>query len=246
MRVSGINKSFPGVKALDNVNFAVRKGTVHALCGENGAGKSTLMKIINGIYKADSGQIFLDEKPVTIKDPIQARDYGIAMIAQELNYVPEMSIEENLFLGRLPVTKFGNVDWKRVRRETIEFLRQENLPYKPDQKLKTLTVSDIQMLEIIKAISNNAQIVIMDEPTKGVDVGAKAEIYAIMGDLAKKGYAIILISSEMPEILGMADRIIVMCNGRKTGELDRNEATQERILELAMEKSQNAGEGAAK
>ena len=94
--------------------------------------------------------------------------------------------------------------------------------------------------------SQEMKVVIMDEPTKGVDVGAKAEIYAIMGDLAKKGYAIILISSEMPEILGMADRIIVMCNGRKTGELDRNEATQERILELAMEKSQNAGEGAAK
>ena len=92
MRVSGINKSFPGVKALDNVNFAVRKGTVHALCGENGAGKSTLMKIINGIYKADSAQIFIDEEAVEIKNPIQAKERGIAMIAQELNYVPEMSI----------------------------------------------------------------------------------------------------------------------------------------------------------
>ena len=168
MRVSGINKSFPGVKALDNVNFAVRKGTVHALCGENGAGKSTLMKIINGIYKADSGQIFLDEQPVDIKNPIQAKEHGIAMIAQELNYVPEMSIEENLFLGRLPVNKLGKVDWKTVRRETIKFLEQENLPYSPTQKLKTLTVSDIQMLEIIKAISYNAEIVIMDEPTSAI------------------------------------------------------------------------------
>ena len=113
-----------------------------------------------------------------------------------------------------------------------------------DLAKKLLEEVDTKAVDIFQPASSLS--VIMDEPTKGVDVGAKAEIYAIMGDLAKKGYAIILISSEMPEILGMADRIIVMCNGRKTGELDRNEATQERILELAMEKSQNAGEGAAK
>ena len=103
MRVSGIEKSFPGVKALSDIDFAIRKGTVHALCGENGAGKSTLMKIIMGLYQPDKGQIFLDGKPVEIKNPIQARELGISMIAQELNYVPELSVEENLFLGRLPV-----------------------------------------------------------------------------------------------------------------------------------------------
>ena len=113
LRVSGIEKSFPGVKALSNINFAVRKGTVHALCGENGAGKSTLMKVLTGIYKADKGQIYIDEKPVEIKNPIQAREYGISMIAQELNYVSELSVEENLFMGRLPVNRFGKVDWKR-------------------------------------------------------------------------------------------------------------------------------------
>ena len=100
MRVEGIEKSFPGVKALTNINFAVRAGTVHALCGENGAGKSTLMKIIMGLYKADKGQIYIDEKPVEIKNPIEASKLGISMIAQELNYVPELTIEENLFLGR--------------------------------------------------------------------------------------------------------------------------------------------------
>ena len=139
IQLTGISKSFPGVKALDNVNFAVRKGTVHCLCGENGAGKSTLMKIINGLYKPDTGQILIDGKTAEIRDPIQAREYGIAMIAQELNYVPEMSVEENVFLGRLPVNKFGKIDWKSVRAETIRFLEQEELPYKPDQKLKTLT-----------------------------------------------------------------------------------------------------------
>ena len=121
MRVTGIEKSFPGVKALSGIDFAVRKGTVHALCGENGAGKSTLMKIIMGLYQADKGQIFLDEKPVTIRNPIQAREHGISMIAQELNYVPELSVEENLFLGRLPVNKFGKVQWKKVREDAIAF-----------------------------------------------------------------------------------------------------------------------------
>lgn len=160
MRVSGVEKSFPGVKALSGIDFAVRKGTVHALCGENGAGKSTLMKIIMGLYQADKGQIYLDEKPVTIKNPIQAREMGISMVAQELNYVPELSVEENLFLGRLPVNKFGKVDWKKIRRDAKQFLKDEHLPYEPTQKLKTLTVSDIQMLEIIKAVTNNAQVII--------------------------------------------------------------------------------------
>ena len=232
MRVSGINKSFPGVKALDNVNFAVRKGTVHALCGENGAGKSTLMKLINGIYKADSGQIFLDEKPVTIKDPIQARDYGIAMIAQELNYVPEMSIEENLFLGRLPVTKFGNVDWKRVRRETIEFLRQENLPYKPDQKLKTLTVSDIQMLEIIKAISNNAQIVIMDEPTSAITNREVEVLFGKIAELKKKGVSIIYISHKMEEVFRIADDITVLRDGKTVETHPASEIDLDKVIAL--------------
>ena len=232
MRVSGINKSFPGVKALDNVNFAVRKGTVHALCGENGAGKSTLLKIINGIYKADSGQIFLDEKPVTIKDPIQARDYGIAMIAQELNYVPEMSIEENLFLGRLPVTKFGNVDWKRVRRETIEFLRQENLPYKPDQKLKTLTVSDIQMLEIIKAISNNAQIVIMDEPTSAITNREVEVLFGKIAELKKKGVSIIYISHKMEEVFRIADDITVLRDGKTVETHPASEIDLDKVIAL--------------
>lgn len=136
LRVSKIEKSFPGVKALDKIDFTVRKGTVHALCGENGAGKSTLMKIINGIYKPDAGEIFVDEKSVKIKDPIMARSLGIAMIAQELNYVPEMSVEENIFLGRLPVDGMGRVKWREVREKTERLLKEEHLPYKATDKLK--------------------------------------------------------------------------------------------------------------
>ena len=213
IRVQGIEKSFPGVKALDHINFAVRKGTVHTLCGENGAGKSTLMKIINGQYKPDAGQIFIDEKPVTIKDPIQARSYGIAMIPQELNYVPELSVEENLFLGRLPVTKFGKVDWKKVRKEATDLLNQEKLPYKPTQKLKTLTVSDIQMLEIIKAVSVGAQIIIMDEPTSSITEREVQNLFEKIRELKAHGVSIIYISHKMDEVFQIADDITVLRDG---------------------------------
>ncbi len=213
MRLSGIEKSFPGVKALSNIDFSVRKGTVHALCGENGAGKSTLMKIIMGLYKADKGQIFIDEKPVEIKNPIQAREYGISMIAQELNYVPELSIEENLFLGRLPVNKFGKIDWKKVRKETIQFLKDENLPYSPTQKLKTLTVSDIQMLEIIKAVTNNAQIVIMDEPTSSITEREVKQLFDKIEELKAKGVGIVYISHKMDEVFQIADDITILRDG---------------------------------
>lgn len=213
MRISGVEKSFPGVKALSNIDFSVRKGTVHALCGENGAGKSTLMKIIMGLYKADKGQIFIDDKPVEIKNPIQAREYGISMIAQELNYVPELSVEENLFLGRLPVNSFGKVDWKKVRKETIQFLKDENLPYEPTQKLKTLTVSDIQMLEIIKAVTNNAQIVIMDEPTSSITEREVKQLFEKIEELKAKGVAIIYISHKMDEVFQIADDITILRDG---------------------------------
>ncbi len=213
MRVSGISKSFPGVKAFSNIDFAVRKGTVHALCGENGAGKSTLMKIINGLYKADEGQIFIDEKPVEVKNPIQARELGISMIAQELNYASELSVEENIFMGRLPVNKFGKVNWKKVRSEAVKFLEEQKLPYAPTQKLKTLTVSDIQMLEIIKAITNNAKIVIMDEPTSSISQREAELLFKKIAELKAAGVSIIYISHKMDEVFRIADDITVLRDG---------------------------------
>ena len=213
LRVEGIEKSFPGVKALDKVNFSVRKGTVHALCGENGAGKSTLMKIINGQYKPDAGQIYIDEEPVTIKDPIQAASFGIAMIPQELNYVPELTVEENLFLGRLPVTKIGKVDWKKVHNDAVEFINKEHLPYGPKEKLKSLTVSDIQMLEIIKAVSNNADIIIMDEPTSSITEREVESLFEKIEMLKAKGVSIVYISHKMEEVFRIADDITIFRDG---------------------------------
>lgn len=213
MRVSGIEKSFPGVKALRGIDFAVSRGTVHALCGENGAGKSTLMKIIMGLYQADAGRIFLNEKPVEVKNPIQARGLGISMIAQELNYVPELSVEENLFLGRLPVNRLGKVNWKEVREKTRDFLEAEHLPYTPDQKLKTLTVSDIQMLEMIKAVTNNAQVIIMDEPTSSITQREVEQLFKKIGELKAQGVSIIYISHKMEEVFRIADDITVLRDG---------------------------------
>ena len=213
MRVSGVEKSFPGVKALSNIDFAVRKGTVHALCGENGAGKSTLMKIIMGLYKADKGQIYIDEKPVDVKNPIQARELGIAMVAQELNYVPELTVEENLFLGRLPVTKFKKVDWKKVRQEATRLLKEEGLTYAPDEQLKNLTVSDIQMLEITKAITNNAQVIIMDEPTSSITNKEVELLFDKIAELKAKGVSIIYISHKMDEVFRIADDISILRDG---------------------------------
>ncbi|MDF2905250.1 MAG: ABC-type sugar transport system, ATPase component [Herbinix sp.] len=232
LRVSQIEKSFPGVKALDKIDFKVRRGTVHALCGENGAGKSTLMKIINGIYKPDAGQIFIDEKPVKVQSPIHARQHGIAMIAQELNYVPEMSIEENLFLGRLPVTKLGNVDWKLLRKRTMEFLKAENLPYKPTQKLKTLTVSDIQMLEIIKAISNNAEIIVMDEPTSSITQREVDMLFKKIKELKKQGVSIVYISHKLDEVFQIADDITVFRDGTVVESHPASEMTMDQVISL--------------
>jgi len=212
LRVSGIEKSFPGVKALTNIDFSVKKGTVHVLCGENGAGKSTLMKIINGIYQPDKGQIFIDEQPVRINNPMQARSLGISMMFQELNFVPEMSVEENLFLGRLPVGKFG-VNWKKVREDTLKLLKAENLPYSPDTKLKSLTVSDIQMLEIIKAISYESDVIIMEEPTSAITQREVEKLFEKIAALKAKGVSIVYISHKMDEIFRIADEITVIRDG---------------------------------
>ncbi|PID57380.1 D-xylose ABC transporter ATP-binding protein [candidate division KSB3 bacterium] len=213
LRVSGIEKSFPGVKALSNVNFSVKEGSVHVLCGENGAGKSTLMKIINGVYQPDKGEIYIDGTQVTIKDSRQAGAYGISMIFQELNVVPEMTVEESLFLGALPTTAFKRVDWKAIRSKTLALLEEEALPYSPTAQLKNLSVSDIQMLEIVKAISRNSSIIIMDEPTSAISYKEVDRLFDKIATLKKRKTSIIYISHKMDEIFRIADEISVLRDG---------------------------------
>lgn len=220
LEVKGISKSFPGVQALDDVNFSVRRGEIHVLCGENGAGKSTLMKILDGIHKADSGQILIDGKPVEINSPRDARRYGIAMIFQECAYVPEMSIAENLFLGNLPVNALHQVDWKYIYKKTEDLLVSENFTENTKfengvhTKLKNLSISDIQMLEIIKAISKGSQVLIMDEPTSSLAQKETDMLLKKVIELKNRGKSIIYISHKMDEIFKIADQITIFRDGK--------------------------------
>jgi inositol transport system ATP-binding protein len=232
LQVRNISKSFPGVRALENISLTVKKGTVHVLCGENGAGKSTLMKIINGLYQPDTGEILIDGKVVHIKNPIQARHHGISMIFQELNFIPELTVEESLFTGRLPTTKFGRVDWKTVRRKTLELLEQEQLPYRCDQKVKDLSVSDIQMLEILKAISNDAGIIIMDEPTSAITLREVDRLFEKIAALKSRGTSVIYISHKMDEIFRIADEITVLRDGAVVGTKSRDELDIDTVISM--------------
>lgn len=208
-----ITKSFPGVKALSDINFNVRKGTVHVIMGENGAGKSTMMKVINGVYHPDSGEIFIDGNQVTIKTPAQATELGIAMIYQELNFVPEFTIEEYLFMGKEPQKIRGVVDWKKLHNEAIRIMKEEGVDYDPKVKIKDITVSDLQILEIIKATTSGAQIIIMDEPTSSISNQEVDRLFNKIGELREKGITILYISHKLDEIFRIADDITIIRDG---------------------------------
>lgn len=230
LKAVGIEKRFPGVKALSKIDFSVREGTVHALCGENGAGKSTLMKIIDGIYKPDAGEIYIDGKSVKIRSPLEAKELGIAMIAQELNYVPELSVEENIFLGRLPVHGCGKINWKEVRAKTRELLEREQLPYHPADKLKTLTVSEIQMLEITKSVSSGARIIVMDEPTSAITQDETEALFKKIRALKADGVTIIYISHKMDEVFEIADDITVLRDGEVVASVRAAETNRDEVI----------------
>ena len=245
LRIEGLSRT----GYYKNVSFNVHAGEIVGLTGLVGAGRTEVVESVCGITRPDEGKVYLEGQEVHIKQPSDAM--GIILLPedrQKEGLIMSWGLGRNVTLPTISKYAKNGLNDEKTERDLAKKLLEEVDTKAVDifQPASSLSGGNQQKVVVAKALSQEMKVVIMDEPTKGVDVGAKAEIYAIMGDLAKKGYAIILISSEMPEILGMADRIIVMCNGRKTGELDRNEATQERILELAMEKSQNAGEGAAK
>lgn len=229
LSVEGISKSFPGVKALDDVSFEVRPGTVHALCGENGAGKSTLMKIINGIYQPDTGTIRVRGEEVRIKNPIEARAHGIAMISQELNYVPGMTIAESFFMGRLPM-KLGKIDWKFIRSEARRILAEEGLTFSINRRLGSLTVSEIQTLEILRAVYHSADVLIMDEPTSAIAHKEVESLFAKINDLRAQGKAIIYISHKMDEVFRLGDDISVLRDGTVVSSQATSEITPSQVI----------------
>lgn len=214
LRVSNLCKSFPGVKALDGVSLSVKHASIHAVCGENGAGKSTLMKVMLGVHRPDSGQIFINEKPVEIRHPLDARRHGVSMIFQELNYVPEMTVEESFFLGNWPSTKLGQIKWREIRSVAAHLLKTEGLTFPPDARLSQLSTSQLQMLEIVKAVSHECDIIFMDEPTSSITLGEAELLFRKIAQLKARGASIVYISHKMEEIFRLADEITVMRDGK--------------------------------
>lgn len=233
LEMRGISKSFPGVKALDNVTIKVRPGTVHALMGENGAGKSTLMKCLFGIYKMDEGEIYLNGESVHILNADDALHKGIAMVHQELQPIPERSIAENIFCGRYPTKQVGPlkvVDHKRMYDEAYELLKQVRMEYDPKAKLGTLSISQMQSVEIAKAVSMNAKVVILDEPTSSLTDNEVEALFRIINDLRDQGVAIIYISHKMDEILRISDDVSIMRDGQYVGTWEAKELTIDTII----------------
>ncbi|NLI22251.1 MAG: ATP-binding cassette domain-containing protein [Clostridiales bacterium] len=224
-----ISKEFPGVKALDDVSLQVRPGTVHALMGENGAGKSTLMKCLFGIYHPNSGDILLEGREVEIHDSKTALDLGIAMIHQELHPIPYRNVMDNIWLGRYP-TRGAMVDEKAMYLKTKALLEDLEINIDPKVMVRTLSVSTVQTIEIAKAISYNAKIIIMDEPTSSLTENEVAHLFKLIRRMRDRGAAIIYISHKMEEILGISDEVTIMRDGRSVGTWPANELTTDLII----------------
>lgn len=213
LEMKDIDKSFPGVHALDKAQLKLRAGTVHALMGENGAGKSTLMKCLFGIYKKDSGEILMDGKPVNFENPRHALDNGVAMVHQELNQVLRRNVMENVWLGRFP-TKGVFVDSKRMYEETKKVFNDLEIDVDPKTMIGRLSVSQRQMVEIAKAVSYNAKILVLDEPTSSLTENEVEHLFHIIEKLTAKGVGIIYISHKMDEILRISDEVTIMRDGQ--------------------------------
>ena len=210
LEMRDISKEFPGVKALDKVSLTVRPGTVHALMGENGAGKSTLMKILTGVYTRDGGTVIVDGKEVTYKNPQEAEKAGIVFIQQELNVLFDLTVEENLFLGKEIKKGFGICDRKAMRAKAEEILKRLGVSIPTDKVMSGLSVGQQQMIEICKALMVDAKVIIMDEPTAALTQSETEVLFEVMQSLRKKGVSIVYISHRMEEIFELCDRISVL------------------------------------
>lgn len=227
LELKDISKSFPGVKALDGVNLNLKPGTVHALMGENGAGKSTLMKCIFGIYHKDSGTMKFDGEEISFTSSKEALDAGIAMIHQELQPIKKMTIAENIFLGNYPLTKYKTVDHDLMNHQTKTLLVEVGLNVDPTTLLGELTVSQMQLVEIAKALAHKAKVLIMDEPTSSLTEAETKVLFEIVDRLTNRGIGIIYISHKIDEILQISDDISVLRDGQYIGtwpaaEMDNN------------------------
>lgn len=232
LRLEGIVKTFPGVKALDNVSLAVMPGEVHALMGENGAGKSTLMKVLGGLYQPDEGTIYVAEKPVVMSNPLDSKSKGIVFIHQELSLAEELSVAENVYLGELPRKSFGRVDWQTLYAKTDEILAKLKVGFNARTIVGDLSIANQQMVEIARALTVDAKAVIFDEPTASLTDAEKRVLFDVIADLKDQGVGIVYISHRMEEIFKMTDRVSVLRDGQYQDCVMTADTTEEIITQM--------------
>lgn len=231
LTMKDIDKSFPGVHALDHVNFEVKRGEVHALMGENGAGKSTLMKVLTGIYTKDSGSITYEGKEIEFHNTKEAQDAGVVIVHQELNMLGHLTVAQNIFIGR-EFKKGIRIDDKKMNEEAAELFKRLNIDIDPTETMADLTVGKQQMCEIAKAISHDAKVIIFDEPSAALTEAEIEELFKIIRDLRDQNLGIVYISHRMDEIKVITDRVTVMRDGTYVGTLITNECTKDDIINM--------------
>ncbi|WDZ80901.1 sugar ABC transporter ATP-binding protein (plasmid) [Ensifer adhaerens] len=232
LSAEGIRKEFPGVVALDDVEFKLKRGTVHALMGENGAGKSTLMKILAGIYTPDKGEIRLKGVDIRLKSPLDALENGIAMIHQELNLMPFMTVAENIWIRREPKNRFGFVDHGEMNRITARLFDRLKIKIDPEIEVRHLSVANRQMVEIAKAVSYESDVLIMDEPTSALTEREVAHLFEIIRDLREQGIGIVYITHKMNELFEIADEFSVFRDGKFIGTHASSDVTRDDIIRM--------------
>ncbi|KQX27716.1 D-ribose transporter ATP-binding protein [Ensifer sp. Root423] len=232
LSAEGIRKEFPGVVALDDVEFKLKRGTVHALMGENGAGKSTLMKILAGIYTPDKGDVKLKGAEIRLKSPLDALENGIAMIHQELNLMPFMTVAENIWIRREPKNRFGFVDHGEMNRITARLFDRLKIKIDPEIEVRHLSVANRQMVEIAKAVSYESDVLIMDEPTSALTEREVAHLFEIIRDLREQGIGIVYITHKMNELFEIADEFSVFRDGKFIGTHASSEVTRDDIIRM--------------
>ena len=232
LEVESVRKAFPGVLALDDVSFRLKRGQVHALMGENGAGKSTLMKIISGIYTPDSGSLRLKGREIALKSPLDALRYGIAMIHQELNLMNFMTVAENIWIRREPLNRLSFVRHGEMRRRTQELFARLDIPIDPETEVRDLSVANRQMVEIAKAVSYDSDILIMDEPTSALTETEVGHLFKIIRTLKAQGKGIVYITHKMNELFEIADEVSVFRDGKFVGERPAAEVTRDDIIRM--------------
>lgn len=233
VEMKGITKQFPGVLALDNVNFAIQKGEIIGLLGENGAGKSTLMKVLAAVYQPDAGEIHFQGTRTIFKNTREAQRHGISIIFQELNLCPNLSAMENLFLGKeLHSPQTGLFSYTRTRAEAENYFRRLKIEIDPAVRVSKLSVAKQQMVEIAKALSNDTKLLIMDEPTSSLAISEIENLFEIVRDLKAQGISVIFISHKLDEMLAITDRVVVLRDGKNAGETPTKKATKDTLIAL--------------